>query len=63
MRPSMPVPEKLRSRSPKSARKPASVEKPPPTLTSPVARSATRALSTVRSGAEPGALVIRTSAK
>ena len=51
---SMPVPTRLRSRSPAVTSGPISVEKPPPRVSSPVARSSTLAVTIERSGDEPG---------
>ena len=51
---SMPVPIRLRSRSPTLSSAPASVENPPPSVSSPVAFSSTTVFSTARSAALPG---------
>ena len=59
----MPVPTRLRSRRPALTRAPASVEKPPPSVNSPVAFSSTRVLMIALSGALPGCGVTWTELK
>ena len=51
---SMPVPIRFRSRKPAFSNAPESVEKPPPSVSSPVAFSSMAAVTMARSGALPG---------
>ena len=59
----LPCPSRLRSPRLSSAMKPSVVEYPPAIENSPVGCSSTSTLTTIRSGAEPGSLVIFTDLK